>query len=88
MCITLPPPRSVPDVVVDVSIAIVRHADCGISPIGSSAQLELYLQLAIGMKLAARSLVAVKPKLPAVPVVADSVTVLMARIYSVTAAGR
>jgi hypothetical protein len=69
---------------VDVELAICtrnRQDPLGTSDTGKAAQSADHLKLDIGAPRDALDLVAVTPKLPAVPVVADKVTLFTARIY-------
>ena len=59
----------------------MRHEVLGISLTGRLAQSADDLALATGRNRSARGRVAVTPKLPAVPVVADSVTEFTPRMY-------
>ena len=66
--------------VVLASTAMKGHALFGIVLMGRLAQSALNFAFAMGMKSVPRRRVAVTPKLPAAPVLADSVTVLTARM--------
>ena len=76
----MPPPRSAPVVVVPGITTMKGQALFGIVLMGRFAQSALNFAFAMGMKSIPRRRVAVTPKLPAVPVVAESVTVLTARM--------
>ena len=67
-------------IVVPGITAMKGHALFGIVLMGRFAQSALNFAFAMGMKSVPRRRVAVTPKLPAVPVLAESVTVLTERM--------
>lgn len=75
-----PPPLTVPEDDVLVRTIGNRQLELKISGSPSCAQSAIDLKFAIGVPIVIRGRVAVTPKLPAVPVVAESVTEVTARI--------
>src|SRR5574343_445891 len=80
-CAILPPPRTVPVVVVLATWIGKRQDELKISGRPSAAQSKISILLATDSGRVMRGRVAVTPKLPAVPVVAESVTVFTSRMY-------